>query len=136
MPTELQQDSSQAIFVILWPVLQQWMTHSSWRIFDWIRPDSSCRLKIALSAFAATLSTVGFHWNHTAYALLTGGIVSFTIPPLSAIGHAIGAWVAQHHIYQVAIRAPQQNAMMIQLEQKLLSLAEEHLAVAKAAAKP
>lgn len=124
---ETTQDSFQAIFVLIWPVLQQWMTNSGLAVFKWISPASSDKFKIALSGLAAFASTAGFHWNHSAYALLTGGQLMLTIPALPALGHTLGAWVMQHHIYNVAIKNPQLTQALLTQIGKLVSIQQAHL---------
>lgn len=131
MPNELQQDSFQAVFVLLWPVIQQWITKSQWLIFKWISPESTNRFKIFVSAVAAFAGSAGFHWNHTAYNLVNGGNISFAIPPLAVIGHAVGAWVTQHYIYNFAIKNPALTQELLGEMRNLITIQSEHLDIAK-----
>jgi hypothetical protein len=127
---ELQQDSFQAVFVLLWPVIQQWMTGSKLAVFKWIGPDSSDRLKMTVSAIAAACSTAGFHWGWTGDAV-SGWHVALAIPPLAAICHMLGAWIAQHHLYSIAIKNPALTKILVTQTQRLIEIQAEHLEVVK-----
>ncbi len=96
----LAKDSLQLVFSVLWPVIQQRMTGSSWTIFNWISPQSSNRFKFAVSAIAAAGATAGFHLAGSAAAGWT-----LSIPPLAAIGHAALALAVQQIVYRFAIKA-------------------------------
>jgi len=123
---ELQQDSFQAVFVLLWPVIQQWMTNSKLAVFNWLGPDSSDRVKMTVSAIAAAASTAGFH--------LTGNAVvgwQLAIPPLAAICHMLGAWILQHHLYSIAIKNPALTKILVSQTARLIEIQSEHLDVVK-----
>lgn len=100
----LQSDSLQLAFSILWPLLQQRMTGSRWIVFNWIKPGSSNRLKIAVSAVAAAFSTAGFHLAGSAAAGWT-----LSIPPLTAIIHMVVALAVQQLVYRLAVKPATQR---------------------------
>ena len=95
----LQNDSLQLLFSVLWPLIQQRMTRSGWVIFNWIKPASSNRIKIAVSAIAAAASTAGFHVAGSAAAGWT-----LSIPPLTAIAHMAAALIVQQLVYRYAVK--------------------------------
>lgn len=129
MGGELQQDSFQLAFVVLWPVIQQFMTESKLWIFSWIKPESSARFKIAVSGCAAALSTAGFHWAGS-WSAIAGGQFTLTIPPMVALAHMIGGWVGQHHVYTL-MTIPKQNEVIIAQNRELIDVARQHLDVVR-----
>lgn len=127
---ELQQDSWQAVFVLLWPILQQWMTSTKIRFFNWISPETKDSAKIMISGLAAALSTAGFHLAWMGEPGV-GWHLTITIPPLVAIYHLIGAWVVQHHIYQFAVKNPALTKALLEKTDQMLQVQIQHLNVAK-----
>jgi hypothetical protein len=99
----LQNDSLQLAFSVLWPLIQQRMTGSNLPIFRWIRPESSTKLKIAVSAIAAALGTAGFHLSHAGSAL-AGSQWTLSIPPLTVIVHMALALGVQQLVYRLAVK--------------------------------
>jgi hypothetical protein len=100
---DLQQDLIQLVFAALWPLIQQWMTGSGLTLFRWIGPRSSGRLKFAISATAAALSTAGLHLAHSGSAA-AGSQLTLTIPPIAVLGHAALALLVQHLVYWLAVK--------------------------------
>ena len=97
-------DSLQVVFAILWPAIQQWMKTTAHPWFSWITEDTK-RLNAFLSPLVAFLATAGFHFTVMGSSS-AGWHFEFIIPPVLALQHVAGQWIAQHFEYVLMIKQP------------------------------
>lgn len=74
--------------------LQNWLKKQSW--FPWVDYKST-RLNHLLAAGLAGLATLGVHESHTG-SVMTGGVITIVMPPLTTLLVGVWHWVTQHLI--------------------------------------